>query len=40
MVSGAMVLMKGVHIGTLYKILGNVYSTGCHNIVALEIDSA
>ena len=27
MVRGAMVLMKGVQIGTLYKILGNVNLT-------------
>jgi hypothetical protein len=28
MVRGAMVLMKGFQIGTLYKLLGNVDSTG------------
>jgi hypothetical protein len=28
MVRGAMVLMKGVQIGTLYKLLGNVDLTG------------
>jgi hypothetical protein len=28
MVRGAMVLMKGVWIGTLYKILGNANSNG------------
>jgi hypothetical protein len=39
MVRGAMVLMKGVHIGTLYKLLGNVDSTGCNNIVVPEVDS-
>jgi hypothetical protein len=39
MVRGAMVLMKGVWIGTLYKWLGNVDLTRCNNIVAPEIDS-
>jgi transposase InsO family protein len=39
MVRGVMVLMKGVWIGTLYKLLGNVDSTGCNNIVSPEIDS-
>jgi hypothetical protein len=39
MVRGAMVLMKGVWIGTLYKLLGNVDSTGCNNIISPEIDS-
>jgi hypothetical protein len=39
MVRGAMVLMKGVRIGTMYKMLGNVESTGCKNIVSPEIDS-
>jgi hypothetical protein len=33
MVIGAMVLMKGVRIGTSYKLLGNVKSTGCNIIV-------
>jgi hypothetical protein len=36
MVRGVMVLMKGVWIGTLYKLLGNVDSTGCNNIVSPE----
>jgi hypothetical protein len=36
MVRDVMVLMKGVHIGTLYKLLRNVDSTGCNNIVVLE----
>jgi hypothetical protein len=39
MVRGAMVLMRGVRIGTLYNLLGNVDSTGCNNIVAPEINS-
>jgi hypothetical protein len=39
MVRGVMVLMKGVQIGTLYKLLGNVDSTGCNNIVVPEVDS-
>jgi hypothetical protein len=38
MVRGAMVLMKGVHIGTLHKFLGNVDSTGCNNIIVPEVD--
>jgi hypothetical protein len=38
MVRGVMVLMKGVWIGTLYKLLGNVDSTGCNNIIAPEVD--
>jgi hypothetical protein len=28
MVKGTMVLMKGVRLGTIYKLLGNVNSTG------------
>jgi hypothetical protein len=32
-----MVLMKGVRIGTLYKLLGNVDSTRCNRIFAPEI---
>jgi hypothetical protein len=39
MVKGVMVLMKVVHIGTLYKLLGNVNLIGCNNIVAPKIDS-
>ena len=38
-VRATMVFMKGGHIGTLYKLLGNVDSTGCNNIVTPEIDS-
>jgi hypothetical protein len=37
-VKGAMVLMRGVRIGTMYKLLGNVDSNGCNNVVSLEID--
>jgi hypothetical protein len=37
-VRGGMVLMKGVQIGTLYKLLGNVDSTRCNKAVSLEID--
>jgi hypothetical protein len=33
-----MVLMKGVHIGTLYKLLESVDLTGCNNIVVPEVD--
>jgi hypothetical protein len=36
---GAMVLMKGVHIGTLYKLLGSVDSIGCNIIIVPEVDS-
>jgi hypothetical protein len=36
---GVMVLMKGVRIGTLYKLLGNVDSTGCNNIVVPKVNS-
>jgi hypothetical protein len=39
MVRGVMVLMRGVRIGTLYKMLGNVDLTGCNNIITPEIDS-
>jgi hypothetical protein len=39
MVRGVMVLMKGVQIVTLYKLLGSVNSTGCNNIIVLEVDS-
>jgi hypothetical protein len=39
MVRGAMVLMRGVQIGTLYKLLGNFDSDGCNIIFAPEIDS-
>jgi hypothetical protein len=39
MVRGAVVLMKGVRIGTLCKLLGGVDSIGCKNIVVFEVDS-
>jgi hypothetical protein len=39
MVIGSMVLMKGVNIGTVYNLLGNVNSTGCNNITVPKIDS-
>jgi hypothetical protein len=38
MVRGMMVLMKGVCIGTLYKMLGNVDSTGCNSIIAPKVE--
>jgi hypothetical protein len=34
-----MVLMKGVQIGTLYKLLGSVESNGCNNIIVPKVDS-
>jgi hypothetical protein len=36
MVQGAMVLMRGVHCGTLYKLLGRTYTNGCNISVVLE----
>jgi hypothetical protein len=39
MVKGTMILMKGIQIGSLYKLLGNVDSTGCNNIISSEVDS-
>jgi hypothetical protein len=36
MVQGAMVLMRGVRCGTLYKLLGITYTNGCNNYVVLE----
>jgi hypothetical protein len=39
MVIGAMVLMKGFRIGTLYKLLGSVDSTGWNEIIVPEVDS-
>jgi hypothetical protein len=38
-VRGTMILMKGVWIGTLYKLLGNVDSIGCNNIIVPEVYS-
>jgi hypothetical protein len=35
---GVMVLMKGFRIRTLYKLLGNVDSNRCNNIVVLEVN--
>jgi hypothetical protein len=31
-----MVLMRGVHCGTLYKLLGRTYTNGCNSSVVLE----
>jgi hypothetical protein len=39
MVRGVMILMRGVQIGTMQKLLGNVDSTRSNSFVALEIDS-
>jgi hypothetical protein len=39
MVRGEMVLMREVWISTMYKMLGNVNSIGCKNIVSPKIDS-
>jgi hypothetical protein len=36
MVRGEMVLMRGVHCGTLYKLLGDTYTNGCNSSVVLE----
>jgi hypothetical protein len=38
MVISVMILMKGVQIGTVYKMLGNVDSTRCNNIISSEIN--
>jgi hypothetical protein len=37
MVRGAMVLMKGVRFGTLYKLLGSTISDGCNSSIVLDI---
>jgi hypothetical protein len=37
-VRGAMILMKRVCIGTLYKLLGNFKSTICNSIISLEVN--
>ena len=37
MVRGAMVLMKGVCFGILYKILGSSISDGCNSSIVLDI---
>jgi hypothetical protein len=39
MVRGAMVLMKGVQIVTLYKLLGSVNLNRCNIIVVSKFDS-
>jgi hypothetical protein len=36
MVRGAMVLMRGVRFGTLYKLLGSTYTNGCNHSVVPE----
>jgi hypothetical protein len=36
MVRGAMVLMRGVRCGTLYKLLGITYTNGCNSSIVLE----
>jgi hypothetical protein len=36
MVRGAMVLMRGVWCGTLYKLLGSTYTNGCNSYVVHE----
>jgi hypothetical protein len=36
MVRGAMLLMRGVQFGTLYKLLGRTYTNGCNSYVVLE----
>jgi hypothetical protein len=34
---GAMVLLKGVQVGTLYKLLGRTISDGCNGSIVREI---
>jgi hypothetical protein len=36
MIRGAMVFMRGVRCGTLYKLLGSTYTNGCNSYVVLE----
>jgi hypothetical protein len=36
MVRGAIVLIRGVQCGTLYKLLGNTYTNGCNSFVVTE----
>jgi hypothetical protein len=36
MVQGALVLMRGVRCGTLYKLLGSSYTNGCNIFVVPE----
>jgi hypothetical protein len=37
MVRGAMVLLKGVQFGNLYKLKGNTISDGCNSYIFLDI---
>ena len=37
MVRGAMVLMRGVQFGTLYKLLGSTISDGCNSSIVHDI---
>jgi hypothetical protein len=37
MVRAAIVLMKGAHFGTLYKLLGSTISDGCNSSIVLDI---
>jgi hypothetical protein len=37
MVQGAMVLLKGVRIGTMYKLQGRNISNGCNSSIVLDI---
>jgi len=39
MVWGALVLMRGVHIGTLYKLQGSMVVDGCNSSMVLESES-
>ena len=39
MLKGAKALMKEIHIGTLYKLLGNIDSTRCNIIIVPEVES-
>ena len=38
MVRGAMVLMRGVRFGTLYKLIGSTISDGCNNSIVPDIE--
>jgi hypothetical protein len=38
MVRGAMVLMRGVRFGTLYKLLGSTISDGCNSSIVPDIE--
>jgi hypothetical protein len=37
MVRGAMVLLKGVQFGTMYKMQGSTISDGCNSSIVLDI---